>query len=146
MELKPFLVLYCFFVFSFVFFYVGIVVDRLHFRGIFVVGGDRPWRIPRHGVVLPCGVINSWIFYVLIHSCDLLILIFFFCYFHLWNLLFFFWCCHSWNFLLVWCCCSWDLCLVVLFLHSCKISGVVLIVVIGGVAIWDGITKVVKNI
>ena len=35
--------------------------------------------------------------------------------------------------------------LVVVFLHSCKIPAVVFIVVFGGVAIWDRITKTVKK-
>ena len=83
LELKPFLVLYCFFVLSFFFFCVRLS-NRLHFRRIVVVCGDRTWIIPRHGVVFPCGVIHSWIFCVLIHSCNFRILIFLFWYVHLW--------------------------------------------------------------
>ena len=47
---------------------------------------------------------------------------------------------------MVWCCHSWDSRLVVAFIHYCEISGVVLIVVVGGVATWDEITKGVKKI
>ena len=36
--------------------------------------------------------------------------------------------------------------MVVVFLHSCEIYGVIFIVVVGGVAIWDRITKAVKKI
>ena len=145
LELKTFLVLYCFFVFSFVFFCVGIIVKSLHFRRIVVVCEGRPWRITRHGVVYPCGVIHSWIFCVLIRSYNLRFLIFLFWCVHLWNFFFLFWCCHSWDVLLVWCCQSWDFHLVVILFHSCEISGVVLIVVVGVVAIWDRITQAVKK-
>ena len=36
--------------------------------------------------------------------------------------------------------------MVVVLLHSCDIPGIVFIVVVWGVAIWDGITKAVKTI
>ena len=36
--------------------------------------------------------------------------------------------------------------LVVAFLHSCNIFGVIFVVVFGGVAIWDGISKAIKKI
>ena len=36
--------------------------------------------------------------------------------------------------------------LIVALLHSCEIFGVVLIFVIGGVTIWDGISKAVEEI
>ena len=35
--------------------------------------------------------------------------------------------------------------MVVVFLYSCEIFGVIFIVVVGGVDIWDGITKAVKK-
>ena len=35
--------------------------------------------------------------------------------------------------------------MVVAFLHSCDIFGVFFIFVVGGVAIWDGISKAVKK-
>ena len=157
MELKPFLVLDCFFVFSFVFFYVRLVIDSLHFKHIVVVCGYRPCKIPRCRVVYPCGVIHSWILCVLIHSCCLRLLILFFWYVRLCNFLFIFWCCHScnlllvwcchsWNFFLVWCCRSWDLHLVVVFLNSCNTSDAVFVVVVRGVTIWDRINQAVKNI
>ena len=47
---------------------------------------------------------------------------------------------------MVWCCNSWYFLLVVAFLQSCEISGVVSVVVFGGVAVWYGITKAVKKI
>ena len=156
MELKPFLILYCFFIFSFVFFCVVLVFDSIHVRRIVVVCGDRPWIIPRHGVVFPCGKIHSWILCVFIYSFNLRVLVFFFWYVHLWNFLFLFWCCpscnfllvwhcYSWGVLLVWCCHSLDLHFVVVFLHSYEISGVVFIVVVRGVDIWDRINQVVKK-
>ena len=46
----------------------------------------------------------------------------------------------------VWCCHSWDFRWIFIFLHSCEIFGVVFIFVVGGVAIWDGISKSVKEI
>ena len=36
--------------------------------------------------------------------------------------------------------------IVVTFLHSCEIFGVVIIFVVGGVTIWDGISKAVEEI
>ena len=45
-------------------------------------------------------------------------------------------CCHYWDFMLIF----------VTFLHSCEIFGVVLIFVVGGVTIWDGISKAVEEI
>ena len=66
LELKPLLVSYCFFVSILVFFGVRLV-DCLHFRRIVVVCRGRIWGIPSHGVVY----VHSWIFYVLIHSCNL---------------------------------------------------------------------------
>ena len=98
---NPSLSLIFFFVFSFVFFCDGLVVGSLHFSRIVVVCGDMTWKIPRHGVVCPCGVIHSWILCVLIHSCNFRIIVFFFWYFHYWNFLFLLWCCHSWNLLFV---------------------------------------------
>ena len=44
--------------------------------------------------------------------------------------------CHSWEFMLI----------VVPFFHSCEIFGVVLIFFVGGVTIWDGISKAVEEI
>ena len=64
------------------------------------------------------------------------------------NFFFLFCCCHSWIFLLVVLCChSWEFILIVVpFLHSCEIFGVVLIFVVGGVTIWDGISKAAEEI
>ena len=45
-------------------------------------------------------------------------------------------CCHSWEFMLI----------VVPFLHYCELFGVVLIFVVGGVTVWDGISKAVEEI
>ena len=104
-------------------------------------------RIPRHGVVCPFGVINSWIFCVLNYSCNLRILIFFFWYVHLWNFLFLFWCCHSWNFLLV--VHSWDFLFfvsVAIFLHSFKTSAIIFIVLFGCVDILDKISQSIETI
>ena len=143
MELGPFLVLYCFFVFIFVFFGV-ILVNCLHFRRIVVVCGGRLWGIPRRGIVY----VHSFIFCVLIHSCNFFFLIFIFWYFCILNFFFLLCRCHSCSFLLVILCChSWELILIVVtFLHFCEIFGVVIIFVVGGVTILDRIFKAVEEI
>ena len=45
-------------------------------------------------------------------------------------------CCHSWDFMMIF----------VPLLHSCEIFGLVLVFVVGGVTICDGISKAVEEI